>query len=126
MVEKGLELKIGHYQVGVRKKLGSGAFGDVFYGVNLKTNEEVAVKVESAKTKQPQLPIEKNLLQFLKDGEGFPRVHCFLATKEYNFMIIDLLGPSIDDLFTHFKFKLNKFTVLKLAVQMVRIIINFK
>lgn len=119
MNHKNLEIKIGHYNIGIKKKLGSGAFGDVFYGKNMKTNEEVAVKVEPANSKQPQLPIEKNLLQLLKEGEGFPKIHCFLATKDYNFLIIDLLGPSIEDLFELFKLKLNLKTVLLLGVQMV-------
>jgi len=39
------------YKLG--RKIGSGSFGDIYLGVNKKTNEEVAVKLESIKTKFP-------------------------------------------------------------------------
>jgi len=35
----------GKYRV--TKRLGSGAFGDIYAGVNVKTNEEVAIKLVS-------------------------------------------------------------------------------
>lgn len=40
------------------KKIGSGAFGEIYLGVNIKTNEEVALKLESIKAKHPQLIYE--------------------------------------------------------------------
>ena len=39
-----MELKVGG-KYKFTKKLGNGAFGDIFMGVNLKTNEEVAIKL---------------------------------------------------------------------------------
>ena len=35
------------------KKLGAGAFGEIYHAINLKTNDEVAVKLEPAKTRHP-------------------------------------------------------------------------
>ena len=32
------------------KKLGGGSFGDIYTGVNIKSNEEVAIKLESLKS----------------------------------------------------------------------------
>ena len=41
-----VEIKIaGRYKL--TKRLGEGAFGDIFQGVNIKTNEEVAIKLVS-------------------------------------------------------------------------------
>ncbi len=37
------------------KKLGSGAFGEVFMALSIRTNSEVAVKLEPVGTKSPQL-----------------------------------------------------------------------
>ena len=39
------EFKLGqYYKIKMNTKLGKGAFGEVLYGINIKTNEEVAVK----------------------------------------------------------------------------------
>jgi hypothetical protein len=39
------EMKLGQlYKINMNKRLGKGAFGELFYGVNIKTNEEIAVK----------------------------------------------------------------------------------
>jgi len=37
------------------RRLGSGAFGEIFQGINPKTNQEVAIKFESVNSKHPQL-----------------------------------------------------------------------
>lgn len=47
-----MEVKIGR-SFKLTKKLGSGAFGEIFHGINLKTNMEVAVKLEPVNTKHP-------------------------------------------------------------------------
>ena len=47
------------------KKLGKGAFGALYSGINIKTGEEVAIKLEHVNTKHPQLFYEAKLLQYL-------------------------------------------------------------
>lgn len=60
------EINIGNYYTMVlNEKLGSGAFGDIFKGYNKKTNEEVAIKVESKNVKTPQLNYESKILKLL-------------------------------------------------------------
>jgi serine/threonine protein kinase len=41
-----MELRVGG-KYKISKKLGSGAFGDIYSGINIKTLEEVAVKLVS-------------------------------------------------------------------------------
>ncbi len=55
-----MEVKVGK-TFKLTKKLGSGAFGEIFHGYNLKTNMEVAVKLEPVTTKHPQLFYECKL-----------------------------------------------------------------
>lgn len=114
------ELKIANYKVYLKRKLGCGAFGDIFYGVNSKTNEEVAVKIESTKLKNLQLQNETRILKYLQGGCGIPTVYHYMSTPYYNFMICELLGPSLEDLHAFSKRSYDLKTVLLLAEQMVR------
>jgi hypothetical protein len=66
---KDYEIPIGeNFKLNARKKLGSGAFGDIYFGTNLKLNEDVAIKLEPTKAKHPQLFYESKLYMALQGG----------------------------------------------------------
>ncbi|CAA2962921.1 casein kinase 1 10 [Olea europaea subsp. europaea] len=108
----GAKFKLG-------RKIGSGSFGELYLGVNIQTGEEVAVKLESVKTKHPQLRYESKLYMLLQGGTGIPHLKWFGVEGEYNAMVIDLLGPSLEDLFNYCNRKLTLKTVLMLADQLI-------
>ncbi|PPR94376.1 hypothetical protein GOBAR_AA26293 [Gossypium barbadense] len=56
----------GKFKLG--RKIGSGSFGELYLGVNVQSGEEVAVKLESIKTKHPQLLYESKLYMLLQGG----------------------------------------------------------
>jgi len=101
------------------RKIGSGSFGDIYIGTNVQSGEEVAIKLESIKSKHPQLLYESKLYKILAGGVGVPNVHWYGVEGDYNVMVIDLLGPSLEDLFSFCNRKLSLKTVLMLADQMV-------
>ncbi|KAI7743572.1 hypothetical protein M8C21_000771 [Ambrosia artemisiifolia] len=103
----------------LEKKIGCGSFGELYLGVNVKSGEEVAVKLESSKTKHPQLHYESKLYMLLQGGTGVPHLKWFGVEGEYNAMVIDLLGPSLEDLFNYCNRKLTLKTVLMLADQLI-------
>nr|GMD23693.1 casein kinase I-like [Ipomoea batatas] len=107
----------GKYKLG--RKIGSGSFGELYLGVNIQNEEEVAIKLESVKTKHPQLHYESKIYILLQGGTGIPSLKWFGVEGEYNVMVIDLLGPSLEDLFNYCNRKFSLKTVLMLADQLI-------
>ena len=60
------------------------------------TGEEVAIKLESVRSKHPQLLYESKVIRYLKGGVGLPEVRWYGVEGDYNVMVIDLLGPSLE------------------------------
>ncbi|XP_022152650.1 casein kinase 1-like protein 2 [Momordica charantia] len=113
-----MEPRVGNkFKLG--RKIGSGSFGEIYLGTNIQTNEEVAIKLENVKTKHPQLLYESKLYKILQGGTGIPNVRWFGVEGDYNVLVIDLLGPSLEDLFNFCSRKLSLKTVLMLADQMI-------
>eukprot|EP00252_Welwitschia_mirabilis_P020872 TRINITY_DN5212_c0_g1_i1.p1 TRINITY_DN5212_c0_g1~~TRINITY_DN5212_c0_g1_i1.p1 ORF type:complete len:312 (+),score=46.69 TRINITY_DN5212_c0_g1_i1:465-1400(+) len=113
-----MDLVVGKkYRLG--RKIGSGSFGQIYLGVNIRTNEEVAIKLENAKTKHPQLLYEYKLCKLLQGGSGVPTIKWFGNEGDYNIMVLEFLGPSLEDLFNYCNRKLSLKTVLMLADQML-------
>ncbi|XP_039683963.1 casein kinase 1-like protein 6 isoform X2 [Medicago truncatula] len=107
----------GKFKLG--RKIGSGSFGELYLAVNIQTGEEVAVKLESVKTRHPQLHYESKLYMLLQGGTGIPHLKWFGVEGEYNVMVIDLLGPSLEDLFNYCNRKFTLKSVLMLADQLI-------
>ncbi|KAK4427818.1 Casein kinase-like protein 10 [Sesamum alatum] len=101
------------------RKIGGGSFGELYLAVNIQSGEEVAVKLEPVKTKHPQLYYESKLYMLLQGGTGVPHLKWFGVEGEYNAMVIDLLGPSLEDLFNYCNRKFTLKTVLMLADQLI-------
>jgi casein kinase 1 len=114
-----MELMVGgKYKLG--GKLGHGSFGDIYRGMNVQTNEEVAIKLELARSKHRQLFYEVKLYKLFQGGVGIPNVHWYGVEGEYNVMVMDLLGPSLEDLFNFCGRQFSLKTVLMLADQMLQ------
>ncbi|PWA83751.1 casein kinase I [Artemisia annua] len=84
------------------------------------------IRKESVKTKHPQLHYESKV--YMLDASprrktryptGIPNLKWFGVKGEYNIMVIDLLGPSLEDLFNYCNRKLSLKTVLMLADQLI-------
>ena len=115
------EILIGkNYKLYLPKKLGSGAFGNIYQGINIINKNIIAIKCEKTNhLKFSHLNNEKEILIFIQDGIGIPKLYDYIQTSKYNFMIFDVLGPNLDELFlkSNKKFSLN--TIISLGLQML-------
>ncbi|CAH8324030.1 unnamed protein product [Eruca vesicaria subsp. sativa] len=101
------------------RKIGSGSFGEIYLGTDVQTNEEVAIKLESVKTAHPQLSYESRIYRVVQGGTGIPNIKWYGVEGDYNVLVMDLLGPSLEDLFGYCNRKFTLKTVLMLADQMI-------
>ncbi|KAL0904075.1 hypothetical protein M5K25_026146 [Dendrobium thyrsiflorum] len=107
----------GKYKLG--RKIGSGSFGEIYLATHVDSFEIVAVKIENSKTKHPQLLYEAKLYNILQGGSGIPNTKWCGLDGEDNALVLDLLGPSLEDLFVYCGRKFSLKTVLMLADQMI-------
>lgn len=113
-----MDLKVGgKYRLG--RKIGHGSFGDIYLAINIQNNEEVAVKLEKVRSSHPQLLYESRVIRCLQGAVGIPVIHWHGVEGDYNVMVMELLGPSLEDLLQYCKPSLSLKTVLMLADQMI-------
>lgn len=109
----------GKYRL--EEEIANGGCGSVFLGVHTIAGKEVAIKLEPAVPRSLTSPLkqESKVYKSLMGGTGVPWIMYSGKQGDYNVMVIDLLGPSLEDLFKrcnrHFSLK----TVLLLADQLI-------
>ena len=109
-----------NYKLYFGKKIGRGAFGEIYKGEEIATQKKIAIKCEFVQqNKASVLKSEIELLNYLKGSKGIPELYMYIFSKNFNFMLFELLGPNINEIFNfcHKKFSLP--TVLSLGLQML-------
>ena len=79
----------------------------------------MAIKLESSTSKNPQLPYEYKVYHILEGGVGIPSALFYTTEGSYNVMVMDLLGPSLEDLFNYCERRFSLKTVCMLAREMI-------
>lgn len=111
-----LPREVGGYRLG--RQLGSGSFGEVYHG--RRGSEEVAIKLERSSCRRSQLIHEWKLYSTLAGGTGIPQVYWYGTVGKYNAMVMELLGPSLEDLFRRCCSRFSVKTALMCADQMLQ------
>mmetsp|Transcript_44611 Transcript_44611/g.129766 ORF Transcript_44611/g.129766 Transcript_44611/m.129766 type:complete len:487 (+) Transcript_44611:190-1650(+) len=93
-----MEIRLGGTFYRLGRKIGAGAYGDVHIATNLRTGAEVAVKLEPAGQRPQTIISEAMVYQLLADAPGVAKLHWYGVVGDLNVMVMDLLGPSLEDL----------------------------
>ena len=88
-----------NFTIIINRQLGKGGFGQIYLGRNIKENIPIAIKVEENGTRS-HLFLEYEILQDIQGDEGIPKVYKFKQGHKHNYLIMELLGKSIDKLFS--------------------------
>ncbi len=112
------ETKIYFSKYKPEKKIGEGSFGKIYSAVNINTNEQYALKMETREGGQNLLESEAYVLCYLK-GSGIPIVKSYGFSGDHNILVMELLGKSLEDLFQDTGCKFSLKTVCMIADQMV-------
>lgn len=107
------------------KKIGNGAFGEIWKAVNLKTKKEFAVKFEDVAMKHQQLYSECRIYLWFHSepsvlAHAIPQVIYYGVEGSNSIMIMDLLGPSLESLFNKCNKQLSLKTVLMIGIQILK------
>ena len=108
------------------KKIGEGSFGAVFLAKD-KTGNLVAAKVEEKPTKE-RLKNEYNIYKKIlrnQDISGIPQVYNLIETPEYNILVMELLGTSLENIFQKNDRVLKINNIYKLAIDMITVLEHF-
>ena len=100
------------------KKLGEGSFGKVYKAEYNK--EEFAIKMENKSKEQGLLETEATIMSYLK-GPNIPFIKSYGYSGNYNVLVMQLLGKSLEDLFNKYT-KFSVKTTAMLGYQMVNIL----
>lgn len=107
----------GKYKIVSR--LGDGGFGMIFKGINIYTNEEIAIKIEK-KNEASTLRNEAKIYNYLERISGLPKLRTFGSEGNYNYIIIDLLGESLEKLKYKCGGKFSIGTVILIGIQIIQ------
>ena len=100
------------------KHLCKGAFCDIYAGINILTKEKVAIKVEERYKMDKNLETECYFLFSLK-GIGIPKVISFGHNKEYDILVMPLLGKSLHEIQSTKNFNFEFKDICLMAIQII-------
>lgn len=97
---------------------------DIFIGNIIKDNSQCAIKTEEISTSSPQLEHEYTMLSALHDKKckNIPKVYKYSKKGSKNILIMELLGHSIEKLFSLCNYKFSFTSSLLIIEQMLDII----
>jgi serine/threonine protein kinase len=105
------------------KQIGNGSFGSIYKAVNIRTNENVAIKIELIEDELKLLKYESNIYRILSNVDGVPKIKWYGKDNFYYYMVIELFGDSLQELLNKFK-KLKMKLIMQIAISILDILMK--
>ncbi|EFY86385.1 hypothetical protein J3459_011148 [Metarhizium acridum] len=103
----------------VDRKIGEGGFGLVYLGTDIRSNEEVAIKLMHIRDEYDILESEAETYKALSGGVGMPKFLWFGQECDYFALVHEILGPSLEDLLNYCDRRFSLKTILLIADQAI-------
>ena len=107
-----------HFTIIVNKLLGKGGFGQIYLGRNIRENVPIAIKVEESSNRS-HLRLEYEILKEIQGGKGIPRIYKYRQGHNHNYLVMELLGKSLDKLFSDNDKYFSDKTIFQIGYQMI-------
>ncbi|KAG2108219.1 casein kinase I [Suillus discolor] len=99
--------------------LGSGSYAVVYSARNIINDDNVALKLETVVDHSSSVEREYWILKQLEGGVGIPRTLWFSRESVYHALVLELLGPSLHQLFLANNQRFSLLNVVNLGVQLL-------
>jgi len=110
-------------------KLGKGGFGLIYAGIDLQTHKEVAIKLEDVnRARKKYLKLEHQIYKRyhsdyfhvpFEHEVHMPTIYYYGTDGDFRVLVMDLLGPSLAELFAFQSEKFSLKTVCMLSIKMI-------
>ena len=128
LIKTGFHINIAGRYIFSGKKIGSGSFGDVYYGIDKQKNEKgrhqlVAIKLEKTGKRVSMNSHEKEIYDILYEKDrGIAKLFWSGVQGDYHVLVMELIGPSLDQLFKICRERFTLGTVALIGRQVLKII----
>tara|TARA_Y100000768_G_scaffold125749_3_gene93227 strand:+ start:2124 stop:2978 length:855 start_codon:yes stop_codon:yes gene_type:complete len=108
----------------IEEKIGEGSFGTIYKGKNINTDASIAIKIDLDKDSLI-LKNEARIYNMMVDTPGYPSMKIYGKQEDFSYLILDLLGESLESLRIKKNEPLSIKFVTKIGIQMLKRIEDF-
>ena len=108
------------------KQLGVGSFGEIYLGIDKNEPPQspdklVAIKLEQRNKNIQLLEFESKVYRYLyQPGKGIPKIYWSGIQDDYNVLVIEMLGPNLENLFNLNRQRFSLKTAIMIAQDIIK------
>ena len=114
--------KINNYIINFSQLIGKGAFGKIYIGKDLQSQNFVAIKIEANNNNYSYLLNENKIYKILKGYQHIPIIYDCFQHDDNNYLVMERLGKSLDSIFREYHKRFSLSTVLNIGINILDIL----